>query len=92
DGVLRIIGLGGYNPGVGDSFTLIRFDDGLADASDLSGVFANVQWSGFHPGLRFDVAYHSNSLVVTAVPVPAAVWLFASGLLGVLTLGRRRVV
>ncbi len=35
---------------------------------------------------NFDVI----SITVTSVPVPAAVWLFGSGLLGILGLGRRR--
>ena len=50
-------------------------------------------YGGFHAN-----AYEGNNLYglavrsgqVSAVPVPGAIWLFGSGLVGVVTLGRRR--
>jgi len=65
--------------------------------SSFDPSFALVSASG--SGLPDDIAYFSyqtvsgdsgfGSLNVTAVPVPAAVWLFSSGL-GLLTLAHRR--
>ena len=37
-----------------------------------------------------DKGYKSDGLAVTSVPVPAAVWLFGSGLLGLVGVARRR--
>ncbi len=96
DGTLEILSLGGYNPNAGDSFTLITFDDGVADASDLSGTFAHLVFTGFGAGIGFDVSYLTHSVVVTAtfippaIPVPAAAWLLGSGMLGVFGAARRK--
>lgn len=94
DGTLRISSLGGYNPNGGDSFTLITFDDGVADASDRSGVFDALVWSGFDPGISFTAVYLDHAVVLTAnvnaVPVPPAIWLFGSGVLGLVGVARRR--
>ena len=57
-------------------------DDGIGGSPESNGPT-----SGFNP--NFDI----TSVTVTnisAVPVPAAVWLFASGLLGLVGLARRR--
>lgn len=37
-----------------------------------------------------DVVYNNATVTVSAVPVPAAVWLFGSGLLGLVAVARRR--
>lgn len=60
-------------------------DDGIAGSPMIDGPF---------PGLNvnFDIG-SGNSLTVlsvSAVPVPAAVWLFGSGLLGLIGIARRR--
>ena len=39
----------------------------------------------------FDSHFYIRNVDITAVPVPAAVWLFASGLLGLVAVARRRV-
>jgi hypothetical protein len=36
--------------------------------------------------------YHTTGLAVTSVPVPAAAWLFGSGLIGLVGVSRRRKV
>ena len=93
DGVVHVTSLDGYNPVVGDTFTIITFDDGVADASDLAGMFASLTASGFDPSVQFGVQYFAHSVVlnVTAsqVPAPAAFWLFGTGLAGALGWPRR---
>ncbi|HYA38456.1 MAG TPA: VPLPA-CTERM sorting domain-containing protein [Candidatus Methylomirabilis sp.] len=63
---------------------------GATDVTDLSGVpisntFSNGKWV-------VDTSLGKVSYVgsVSAVPVPAAVWLFGSGLLGLVGIGRRK--
>jgi hypothetical protein len=94
DGTLLIQSVGGYTPAIGDSFTIATFDDGVADASDLSGTFSNVQWVGFDPGIGFDVSYFDQSIVLNAraqvVPIPPAALLFGSGLMGLIGISRRK--
>jgi predicted extracellular nuclease len=60
----------------------IDTDDNLADFQTgcLTPGTANIAGTG-----------NCSAMAVSAVPVPAAVWLFASGLLGLVQVGRRRV-
>lgn len=76
-------GMGCY--AVGNTFTMITLDGIVA------GVPGNPMTTG--PFQGFNAAFN-GTLTVTAstVPVPAAVWLFGSGLMGLLGLARRRVV
>jgi hypothetical protein len=50
-------------------------------------VIIQLYEGGFDPTNK---GYKSNGLAVTSVPVPAAVWLFGSGLLGLVGMARRR--
>jgi len=50
-------------------------------------VIIALQDGGFDPTNK---GYKSEGLAVTSVPVPAAVWLFGSGLLGLVGMARRR--
>ncbi len=94
DGLLRVTSLDSYNPVLGDTFTIITFDDGVTDPADLAGTFASLTATGFHPSVLFDVLYFDHSVVlrVTAseVPAPAAAWLFGTALAGGLLRARRR--
>jgi phospholipase/lecithinase/hemolysin len=45
-----------------------------------------LSWDGFHP----TTATHQIIAEQVVVPVPAAAWLFVSGLIGLLGLARRR--
>lgn len=52
-----------------------------------------VEWQHHEFALMgFDFAYINNGPDPTAVPVPAAAWLFASGLAGLVSLGRKRKI
>ncbi len=54
------------------------------------GAFGDWQ-SGTNPAFSItDVTYVGASVNVSAVPVPAAVWLFGSGLIGMVGIARRR--
>jgi len=94
DGTLRVLSLGGYTPTIGDSFTIATFDDGIGDASDLAGAFAQLVWAGFSPGIGFTANYLEHSVVLNVVaspvPLPAAVWLFAPGIFALFGAGVRR--
>jgi hypothetical protein len=62
----------------------------LSNAADLiSGVGGNrYGWFDYN---QFSVlAFDNASLSVNAVPVPAAIWLFGSGLLGLMSIARRK--
>ena len=52
------------------------------------GIGGSPMLDGPFQGSNFNV--NVTSLTVTAVPVPAAVWLFGSGLLGLMGMARRR--
>ncbi|HHJ14969.1 MAG TPA: hypothetical protein ENJ79_11475 [Gammaproteobacteria bacterium] len=60
----------------------------LSDAFDSNNLVFSGSDSFWN---NFDGSWNVASFQVTAVPVPAAVWLFGSGLLGVAGLVRRRV-
>ena len=55
----------------------------LLDGSATSGSWDVQSWT--RNGLS-----HASVYVVSAVPIPAAVWLFGSGLVGLITFSRRR--
>lgn len=62
-------------------------DDGYSGSPMVDGPFAGIS-------VNFDIG-SGNSLTVLSVsevPVPAAVWLFGSGLLGLIGMARRRSV
>ncbi len=75
---------GGECIGVAISGTTPFYDDGIAGSPQIDGPF---------PGMQVSIDIGSgNSLTVlsvNAVPVPTAVWLFASGLLGLVSFFRR---
>lgn len=61
------------------------FDDGIAGSPQIDGPF---------PGMQASIDIGSgNSLTVlnvSSVPIPAAVWLFSSGLIGLIGIARRK--
>jgi hypothetical protein len=80
DGTLDVDFLSGFSPTAGDSFDVLF-------AQILHGTFASTLLPALGPGLAWDVQYLLDAggtdtvrLSVSAVPVPAAVWMFVSGL------------
>ena len=59
----------------------------LSDFSDLKFIVSNHTDTAFNSTLYID---NVSSGSVSAVPVPAAVWLFGSGLVGLLGFNRKR--
>ncbi|MCP4043393.1 MAG: hypothetical protein GY731_15800, partial [Gammaproteobacteria bacterium] len=94
-GTLDVSLIGGFNPLVGASFDILSADSIL----DTFNVLNLTSGSGY----IWDVAYLADTLgpgttdvvrltVLTApaVPVPTAVWLFGSALIGLMGVARRR--
>lgn len=82
DGVLHVSSLGGYNPNDTDTFTIITFDDGVADANDRTGGFSGLTFSGFRPDVSFRISYLDHAVVLVAgVPEPSLALLLAAGTL-----------
>jgi hypothetical protein len=74
------------------------FNGTLTQGGNLSGDFSNVNavwihFAGFPTtptnGKTFLMVL-DDVVVTSAVPVPAAVWLFGSGLLGLFSFGRKK--
>jgi T5SS/PEP-CTERM-associated repeat protein len=86
------LGGGLFAPQFGDSFDLFH-------AETINGDFDVLTLGLLGNGLGWDVSFLADEIgsidvlrlsVVSAVPVPAAAWLFGSSLLGLLAIGRRR--
>jgi hypothetical protein len=69
----------GSGLGTNPSGTLPLTDDGIGGNPMVAGPFPD-----------FNANFDITSIHVSAIPVPAAVWLFGSGLLGLVGVARRR--
>lgn len=89
---------------VTDVFTIGGWQLDLTSLSivDQTADLLTLEGSGFLSGNAFDITGvnwtfsasavgTSYSMTMTAVPVPAAVWLFGSGLLGLIGVARRKI-
>ncbi len=96
DGTLNVSlfdwGSGLFTPQVGDSFDILT-------AQMLSGQFSTYNLAALGDGLAWNISYLTDAIdttdivrlsVVSAVPVPPAIWLFGSGLLGLIGIARKR--
>lgn len=84
-GTLDVGLLDGYQFSFGESFDILY-------ASTVFGAFDSLLFPIFN-GMTFDIAYDLNTVrltVVSAVPVPAAAWLFGSGVVVLMGIARRR--
>ena len=86
------LGSGLFNASLGDSFDLFT-------AETILGEFDRLTFATLTNGLAWQLNYLTDAIgnmdlvrlqVVSAVPVPPAVWLFASGLLGLVSVARRQ--
>ena len=76
--------IGGAGLGTNPSGTLPLTDDGIGGSPMVAGPFP-----GFNANFDF-TSVTITSYTPTAIPVPAAVWLFGSGLLGLVGVARRK--
>lgn len=87
-GVLDLREAMGFNPAVGDSWTLLS-------ATTLMGTFSDV-WFPVVPNWVWSLTYTDQEVILSgsasAVPVPAALWLFGSGLFALIGVARRRTL
>jgi hypothetical protein len=81
----------------GTSFTLFTLDfvanpPPATSLLDIGFVTGAGNWANFDGSsiADIDVTYLGASVTVEAVPVPAAVWLFGSGLIGLVGVARRK--
>lgn len=73
-------------PEVGSGITL----HDAYNTNVISGLDPNYDYSGFIKVLQTPIASQREFLVFSAVPIPSAVWLFGSGLLGLVGVARRK--
>ncbi|MEQ1527770.1 MAG: hypothetical protein ABL925_00530 [Methylococcales bacterium] len=86
NGTLALVFGGAFTPTAGSSFNLFDF-------TSFSGSFApgRITVTGLDRNLLdFSSLASNGKLQVAAVPLPAGVWLFLGGLMGLLALGQRR--
>jgi hypothetical protein len=84
-GMLSVSLLSGHDFSIGESFDILY-------ANMVYGSFDDLLFPIFD-GLTFDIFYDMNAVrltVVSAVPVPAAAWLFGSGVVVLMGVARRR--
>jgi len=90
-GILDIHLLDMFAPSNGDYFDLFA-------AENITGDFISLLFPELTGGLAWDLAIYEDTngstdvlrLSVTSVPLPAAVWLFGSGLVGLIGIARRK--
>ena len=87
----------GFAPSLGDSFTIVENDGTDLITTAFFGLEEGASLTEFFEGqaFTFTITYAGgtgNDIVVGAVPIPPSVWLFGSGLLGLVGIARRKVV
>ena len=70
--------------GLQDTSTGIWYADSNVNPLNLAGTAFTVEFTGAFGELM------AVDLVISQIPVPAAVWLFGSGLIGLVGVARRR--
>ncbi len=78
-------------PGVLQTVSGVAMDYQTGDAVFVAqtGILSGTP-NGYLDGLRFTISIAGNDPIVQVVPIPGAVWLFGSGLLGLIGLSRRK--
>lgn len=90
DGLIEGIGFSGTFAGANSKLGTITFSALNAGVAVIDADTDQVEDARFYNGSSNNgVEYGSAAANISAVPVPAAVWLMASGLLGMVGLSRR---
>jgi hypothetical protein len=86
DTVSTTINLDLISDGIGgaDDFQTFTFDSQWTNLNFVDFYATRQEVNGYVPLVNFD------NIVVSAVPVPAAFWLFGSGLIGLIGVARRK--
>ena len=87
DGTVDFNFMNGFTPTKGDEFTFLNF-------GSKSGDFSSIIVPGFSSAAYTEIV-GPNSLTLefnqaAPVPIPAAVWIFGSGLIGLIGIRRRK--
>jgi len=88
----------GFAPSLGDSFIIVENDSTDPITTAFFGLEEGASLTEFFGGQTFifEITYaggSGNDIVLNStVPIPPAVWLFGSGLLGLVGVARRRAV
>lgn len=85
------LGTGLFEPSLGNSFDILT-------AETIDGEFDLLTLALLGDGLKWDVSYLADAigttdivrLSVSQVPIPPAIWLFGSGLIGLIGIARRK--
>ena len=91
DTTLNLHFINGFAPSQGDGFSFIN---AFSSSIDFSGLTVNL--FGLQDGFQYTLSSTGGLTLfamndaVSAVPVPAALWLFGSGLAGLIGVARRR--
>lgn len=87
DNLLHSITLIGGDPGTGDGLlTLINFSTGFTGTDSIR----RLEFEGFGVLTAGTTGYAVDNFSYSLVPVPAAVWLFGSGLISLIGLARHK--
>lgn len=91
DGRLEVSLWNGFTPADGDEFDILRAGE-IVGGFDLNSLVFPKSWSWQIAYLDLDSnnTYDTVRLTANSVPVPAAIWLFASGLIGLVSIRRNR--
>ena len=82
------------DPNANFDIATLTFDAVAVGGPFMTGVTVSLfdVWSDFDSNTDMTPTGVGNTITINAVPVPAAVWLFGSGLLGLVGIARRRTV
>ena len=84
DGILTVSLINDFFPTLGDSFEILKF-------GEYSGNFKGFNGLNIGNGLILDPVFTADSLtlVTSNVPIPSALWLLGSGLIGIVGIRRK---